>query len=351
MAADLPAPVGGEAEWYPGLLAAVSSHIERGRARAVAAANSELVATYWAVGREILARQDREGWGAKVIDRLAADLRKRFPEARGFSPRNLRYMRAFAVAWPDWAIVQGRLAQLPWYHQIALVEKINAPDLRLWYAATAVEHGWSRDVLAHHIDTRFHQRSGKAVTNFAATLPPADSDLAQSATRDPYLFDFLASDTLHRERDLERSLVAHVEKFLLELGQGFAFVGQQVHLEVGGQDFYLDLLFYHLRLRCFVVIELKVGDFDPAYLGQLGMYMAAVDDLMAHRDDKPTIGMLLCKSKNNVVAEYALRDYRAPIGVAEWTTAITAALPEELSSSLPTIEQLEAELSDAPPTD
>jgi predicted nuclease of restriction endonuclease-like (RecB) superfamily len=331
-------------DWYPGLLDAVARRVRAGRQRAVAAANQELISTYWEVGKEILARQDAEGWGARVIDRLAADLQERFPDTKGFSPRNLKYMRTFAAAWPDWSIVQRSVAQLPWRHQIALLEKLDGSDLRLWYARTALEQGWSRNVLVHHIDGQLHQRAGRAVTNFADTMPPPDSDLAQQATRDPYLFDFVGIADIRREHDLEQALTDHVEKFLLELGQGFAFVGRQVHLEIGDADFYADLVFYHLRLRCFVVIELKVGDFDPSYLGQLGMYMSAVDDLLRHPEDKPTIGLVLCKTKNNVVAEYALRGYTAPIGVAEWKTAITASLPPELETSLPTVEELEAEL-------
>ena len=331
-------------DWYPGLLDAVAARGHAGRRRAIMAANQELVATYWEVGREILARQDAEGWGARVIDRLASDLKQRFPDAKGFSPRNLKYMRGFAAAWPDWSIVQVPLAQLPWYHHIALLEKLDGSELRLWYAQTAIDQGWSRNVMVHHIDGKLHERAGRAITNFAETLPPADSDLAQQATRDPYLFDFVGIADIRRERDLEQALTDHVEKFLLELGQGFAFVGRQVHLEIGNTDFYVDLLFYHLTLRCFVVIELKVGDFDPSYLGQLGMYMSAVDDLLRHPEDKPTIGLVLCKTKNNIVAEYALRGYTAPIGVAEWKTAITASLPPELETSLPTVEELEAEL-------
>lgn len=333
-------------DWYPEFLAAVSDRVSAGRRRAVAAANTELVATYWSVGREILARQDAEGWGARVVDRLSADLRERFPDAKGFSARNLKYMRAFAAAWPDGAIVQGALAPLPWYHHVALLDKLDSTDLRQWYAQAAIEQGWSRDVLVHHIEGRLHLRAGRAVTNFANTLPLADSDLAQQSTRDPYLFDFVGNADIRRERDLEHALTVHVEKFLLELGQGFAFVGRQVHLEIGDADFYLDLLFYHLRLRCYVVIELKVGDFEPGYIGQLGTYMAAIDDTFRHGDDKPTIGLLLCKTKNNVVAEYALRGYTMPIGVAEWKTAITESLPAELESGLPSIEQLEAELAE-----
>lgn len=334
--------------WYPGLLRSVAERIETGRGRALAAVNQELVATYWAIGRDILDRQTDLGWGAKVIDRLSADLQERFPGVRGFSPRNLKYMRALAEAWPQAVIVQQPVAQLPWSHHVILLNSLEDPESRLWYAAKALENGWSRNVLDHHISTRLLDRSGKAVTNFAATIPPADSDLAQQATRDPYLFDFVGNADLRHERDLERALVDHVSSFLLELGQGFAYVGRQVRLEIDDQDFYCDLLFYHLRLRAYVVVELKVTDFEPGYLGQLGLYMAAVDDVLAHPDDKPTIGLLLCKSKNNVVAEYALRGYNAPIGIAEWTTAITTSLPDELSGTLPTIEELEAELTTTP---
>ncbi|BBZ04149.1 hypothetical protein MCHIJ_35860 [Mycolicibacterium chitae] len=343
----VPPPKSMVPEWYPDLLDAVTDTVQTGRRRAIGAANQELVGTYWQVGAEILARQSAEGWGARVIDRLAADLRERFPGVKGFSARNLKYMRSFAETWPQEAIVQAPLAQLPWYHHIALLEKLDSPDLRLWYAQSAIDEGWSRNILVHHIDTRFYDRVGKAITNFAQTLPPADSDMAQQATRDPYLFDFVGIADTRRERDLERALIDHVEKFLLELGQGFAFVGRQVHLEIDGNDFYTDLLFYHLRLRCFIVIELKAGDFDPSYLGQLGMYMAAVDDVLRHEDDKPTIGLVLCKTKSNVVAEYALRGYIAPIGVSEWKTAITESLPAELQTSLPTVEEIEAELNEA----
>ena len=331
---------------YDELLRQLKERIRSAQLRAALAVNRELVLLYWQIGVDILTRQEREGWGTKVIDRLSADLRRAYPEMTGLSPRNLKYMRAFAQAWPDEAIVQAPLAQLPWYHHITLIEKLKDEDQRLWYCRAALENGWSRNVLVHQIDGRFHERAGRAITNFARVMPAPDSDMAQQSTRDPYLFDFIGTADVRRERDLERGLIDHVEKFLLELGQGFAFVGQQVHLEIGNDDFYADLLFYHLKLRCFVVIELKVGDFDPSYLGQLGMYMAAVDDLLRHAGDAPTIGLLLCKTKNNVVAEYALRGYTAPIGVAEWKTAITASLPAELESSLPTVEELEAELAE-----
>lgn len=301
------------------------------------------------MGRTILARQGDEGWGTKVIDRLSADLRDRFPGSKGFSPRNLKYMRSFADAWPDESTVQRSVAQLPWRHNVALLEKLNDTDTRLWYASVALKEGWSRDILVHQIETRLHERSGRAITNFATALPPTDSDLAQQITKDPYVFDFVAMTDRHNERELEHQLIKHVEKFLLELGQGFAFVGEQVRLVIGGDEFFADLLFCHLKLRCYVVIELKAGKFDPAYLGQLGMYMAAVDDLVAIPEDKPTIGLVLCKTKNDVVAEYALRGYKSPIGVAQWQSAIIESLPKEFTSSLPSIELLEKELSDEPP--
>ncbi len=332
-------------DWYPELLASVAGRVSIGRQHAVAAVNQELVTTYWAIGRDILDRQSEQGWGAKVIDRLSADLRERFPDARGYSPRNLKYMRAFASAWPAEAIVQRSAAQLPWRQHQVLLDKLSDRATRLWYATEAVNYGWTRELLVHHIQSGLRERSGKAISNFAVTLSPADSDMAQQATRDPYLFDFVGIADNRRERDLEAGLIEHMEKFLLELGQGFAFVGRQVHLEIGEQDFYADLLFYHLRLRAFVVIELKATDFEPGYLGQLGMYMAAVDDLLAHADDKPTIGLLLCRTKNNVVAEYALRGSTMPIGIAEWATTVTTTLSEEMTSTLPRIEDIEAELA------
>jgi len=333
-------------DWYQTLLDSVAGHVSTGHRRAVAAANHELIQSYWAIGVEILERQSLEVYGTKVVDRLSADLKNRFPGATGYSSRNLKYMRRFAEVWPDAEVVQRTVAQLPWRHQIALIEKLKDQATRAWYAAAAIEHGWSRDVLAFQIEGRLHERSGRAVTNFTATLPSDQSDLAQQATKDPYLFDFLATTEPGNERDLERGLIDHAEKFLLELGQGFAFVGRQVTLEIGGQEFFCDLLFYHFRLRRFVVIELKAVPFDPSFLGQLGMYMAAVDDLLGHPDDEPAIGLLLCKSKNDVVAEYALRAMKGSIGVAEWTTALTNSIPAELSSSLPTVAELEAELSD-----
>jgi len=330
---------------YADTLGAIKRRIREERLRVVLAANATMVLLYWDIGRMILERQDRAGWGAKVIDRLAADLRKAFPDMKGFSPRNLKYMRAFAAAWTKRAIVQRVVAHLPWRQNIALLERLDDRKSRLWYARQAMAHGWSRSILGLQIDGRAHARQGKAITNFHDTLPPAESDLATQVFKDPYLFDFLGTADPRREREIERSLVDHIQRFLLELGAGFAFVGQQVPLEVGDQDFQIDLLFYHLKLRCYVVVELKAVPFDPAFVGQLNLYLSAADDLLRHPDDQPTIGLLLCHAKNKVVVEYALRHLQRPIGVAGWATTLVGRLPKALKGSLPTVKEIEAEVS------
>ncbi|CTP90228.1 PDDEXK nuclease domain-containing protein [Xanthomonas graminis] len=333
----IPTPQG-YADW----LAELKGRIHGAQQRAALAVNRELVALYWQIGRDILARQAEQGWGAKVIERLAHDLRAAFPEMKGFSPRNLKYMRAFAEAWQDESFVQEVLAQLPWYHQLALLDKLSGPETRRWYAAKAIEHGWSRNVLVMQIESHLLERSGSAVTNFPATLPAPQSDLAIESLKDPYRFDFLGLGEQAQEREIESALVQHVTDFLLELGAGFAFVGRQVLLDVGGEEFFIDLLFYHLKLRCYVVIELKAGKFKPEHLGQLGFYLTAVDRQVKHAQDNPSIGLLLCKSKNKVVAEYALGDKSQPMGIAEYK--LVESLPQELQTSLPSIEQIEREL-------
>lgn len=330
---------------YAAWLTDLKQRIHHERLRVVLASNSTLVLLYWDIGQRILEKQNTQNWGAKIIDRLAADLREAFPEMKGFSPRNLKYMRAFALAWPKLSIVQRTVAQLPWRQNITLLEKLNSPEERLWYASKTIEHGWSRDVLAIQIETKAHLRQGKAQNNFLSTLPPDDSDMAAQVFKDPYLFDFLGTDAPRLEAELESGLMAHVRKFLLELGQGFAFVGQQVHLEIGDQDFFLDLLFYHLKLRCYIVLELKARNFQAGDGAQLGMYMNAVDKLLRHADDKPTLGLLLVREKNRVLVEYALGASKQPISVAEWDTQLTQSLPDNLRGSLPTIEEIEAELS------
>jgi predicted nuclease of restriction endonuclease-like (RecB) superfamily len=320
--------------------------IQSERLRVTLAANAAMVLLYWDIGQVILDRQARQGWGAKVIDRLSNDLQNAFPDMKGLSPRNLKYMRAFAEAWPDRKIVQQLAAQIPWFHNCLLLQKITDPEIREWYIRATIENGWSRNILAIQIENRIHERQGKAISNFHQVLPPADSDMAAHVFKDPYLFDFLGTADPRKEREVEQALVDHIQRFLLEMGAGFAFVGRQVLLEVGDRDFYVDLLFYHLKLRCFVVVELKAVPFDPGFVGKLNFYLSAVDDLLRHHDDKPTIGLLLCKSKNGLVVEYALRGFNSPMGVAEWATRLTESLPEELKGSLPSVAEIEAELKD-----
>jgi predicted nuclease of restriction endonuclease-like (RecB) superfamily len=332
-------------ESYASFFAAIKERITRERVKAVLSANAAMVLMYWDIGNQILDKQKMEGWGAKVIDRLSHDLKGTFPDMTGFSPRNLKYMRKFAESWPDRSIVQRTVAQIPWRSNLALLDKLQDNEARLWYAQKTIEYGWGKDMLAIQIDTRRHEREGKAINNFPEALPPIDSDMAIQVFKDPYVFDFLGTADLRREAELERKLVDHIQQFLLELGQGFAFVGRQVHLEVGDSDFYLDLLFYHLKLRCYVVVELKVTKFDPGYVSKLNMYLNIVDDLLRHPDDKPSIGLLLVKEKNQTIVEYSLAGYSKPIGVAQWQREITQSLPEELKSSLPTIEEIEAELA------
>ena len=332
---------------YAKALGEIKQRIQQARLRVVLAANSAMVLLYWDIGRMILDRQQREGWGARVIDRLAVDLREGFPDMKGFSARNLLFMRSFAEACPDAGKVKQLVSQLPWGHVIRLLQRVKEPEIREWYIRASIEHGWSRSILELQIDGHAHKRHGKALTNFKATLPPADSDMAAQVFKDPYLFDFLGTADPRREREVEQALVDHIQRFLLELGSGFAFVGRQVPLEVGDQDFQIDLLFYHLKLRCYIVIELKAVPFDPAFVGQLNLYLSATDDLLRHEGDQPTIGLLLCRSKNKVVVEYALRDMKKPIGVAGWETTLVEKLPEALQGSLPTVEEIEAELAPA----
>ena len=323
-------------------LAELKTRIHNAQQRAALAVNRELVLLYWQIGRDILERQAAQGWGAKVIERLAHDLRNAFPDMKGFSRTNLLYMRSFAEAWPEEQIVQQAVGQLPWGHNLVLLTKLKSAHERLAYAHKAIQSGWSRNVLVMQIETRLLERQGAAITNFEQRLPAPQSDLARESFKDPYRFDFLGLGEEAQEREIEKALIRHVTEFLLELGAGFAYVGKQVHLEVGGDDFFIDLLFYHLKLRCYVVIELKAGDFKPEHLGQLGFYLTAVDRQVKAPEDQPTIGLLLCKSKNKVVAEYALGDKTQPMGIAEYK--LRDSLPEPLQTSLPSIEQIEREL-------
>jgi predicted nuclease of restriction endonuclease-like (RecB) superfamily len=326
---------------YAALLNELKARIRSAQIKAALSVNRELVLLYWQVGREILQRQQEQGWGSKVIDHLSTDLKREFPDNKGFSPRNLKYMRSFADAYPHEAIVQEVLAQIPWYHNIALLEKLKRTEERLWYAKKTLEYGWSRNVLVLQIETGLYQRQGGALNNFERTLPPPQSDLAQALVKDPYNFDFLTITDAAQERDLEKALVERIRDFLLELGVGFAFVGSQYRLEVEDKEYFLDLLFYHLQLRCFIVIDLKVTEFRPEDSGKMNFYVAAVDHLLRHPDDQPTIGIILCKSKNRTVVEYALNNISTPIAVS------THRLPDQLKASLPTIEQLEMEMEAA----
>ncbi len=315
--------------------------IRNERTRVMLSANKDLILFYFDIGSRILVEQERYGWGAHVIDRIATDLKETFPELTGFSARNLKYMRKFAKAWQDRSFVQRTVAQIPWRTNLALLDKLQDKESRLWYARKTIEMGWSKDILDLQIETKLIERQGREASNFKATLPPDDSDLTHQIFKDPYLFDFLGTAEIRRETELEQALMSHISKFLLELGQGFAFVGRQVHLEFADADFYLDLLFYHLKLRRYVVVELKAQEFKPEFLGQLSMYQSAVDDLLCTPEDKPTIGLLLVKNKNKMMVEYSLHGIAKPMGVADWKQQV---LPEEIQLNLPTIEQIEHEL-------
>jgi len=323
---------------YNELLDEISTRISTSQVRAALGVSRELVLLYWAVGREILVRQQAEGWGSKVIDRLGRDLQSRFPGVEGFSPRNLKYMRSLAEAWPDPQIVPQRVALLPWGHLRLLLDRVKEPEARQWYLQAALEHGWSRDVLAHMISGSRRERQGKSLTNFRAVLPPAGSDMAEQILHDPYNFDFLTLTDPVRERALERGLLIHLRDLLLELGRGFAFIGSQVPLPVGDQTFYLDLLFYHVRLHCYFVIELKTGEFKPEYAGKLNFYLSAVDGIMKTDRDDPTIGLLLCETKNEAIVELSFKNVQTPIGISTYT--VTRELPKSLEEEIPSIQDL-----------
>ncbi len=316
--------------------------ISRSREKAVFSVNKELILLYWKIGKKILEMQEKEGWGTKVIDQISLDLRNHFPEIKGFGTRNLKYMRKFAEEYRDLEFVQAVLAQLPWYHNITLLDKVSNENDRAFYIVQAVENSWSRNTMVRQIETKLHERQGQAITNFKSRLLSPQSGNAQNALKDPYIFDFLSISDDAQEREIEKTLVSHMERFIMELGVGFSFVGRQYHLEVGDQDFYVDLLFYHLKLRCFIVVELKDTNFKPEYAGKMNFYLSVVDDTLKHESDQPSIGLILCKNKNNVLAEYALRDMTKPIGLAEYN--FTKGLPENLKTALPTIAELEEEL-------
>jgi predicted nuclease of restriction endonuclease-like (RecB) superfamily len=329
-------------EDYGKFLSDLKHRIRQAQIKASLAVNAEMITLYWEIGREILNRQQQQGYGAKVVEQLAKDLKQEFTGMTGFSARNLKYMRTFAEAYPDPEVVQRSVAQLPWRHNIALLEKLKSIEERLWYAQKAVENGWSRDILAMQIETRLLERQGSAITNFERTMPQIDSDLATQLLKDPYNFNFLSLTQAAQERELEKALVVHIRNFLLELGVGFAFLGSQYLLVVDNKDYFIDMLFYHVKLHCYVVIELKVGEFNPASSGQLNFYVSAVDNLLRSPEDGRTIGLILCRSKSDLTVEYALQDIHKPIGVA--TYLLKEDLPEPLKASLPSIAQLETQL-------
>lgn len=328
---------------YPALLTRLKKRITDARLRAASAANRELVLLYWRIGADILERQQAQGWGAGVIARLAADLRRSFPEMTGLSSRNLGYMRSLAAAYPEFLNLQQAAANLPWGHLMVLLDRFKDADARDWYARQAAEHGWSRAVLLHQIDTGLHERSGRALTNFDQTLPPPQSDLARQLLKNPYVFEFLGVADDISELELERALIDRLKDFLLELGKGFAFVGNQYRLTVAGEDYRLDLLFFHWVLNCFVVVELKVEPFKPEFAGKMNFHLSAVDDLLRKPDHNPSIGIILCHDRNKLIVEYALRDLTKPMGVARYQL-----VPPRMAEALPTAEELSRELSASP---
>ena len=371
----------------------IKSRVRSAQLKASVRVNTTFLDLYWDIGADIVTKQAQTKWGDGLIAQMGKDLTAAFPDIHGFSRSNLMYIRKWHLFYiqnsskgqqpvslfgqqPAAKLVQQPVAQLgegpivqqavgqlgqqpvaqckapvpaqilqiPWGHNIVIITKCKDINEALYYAAETLANGWSRSTLRCQIDGQLYKRSGKAVTNFSATLPAPQSDLAHQMIKDPYTFDFMPAASGYREKDLEQGLLDHIQKFLVELGVGFAFVGRQVPFEIGGKDFYLDLLFYHLRLRCYMVIELKAGEFKPEFAGKLNFYLSAVDDLMRHPDDKPSIGLILCKSKERVIAEYALRDISKPIGIANWRTKLVASLPAELKGQLPTIKEIEAEL-------
>lgn len=376
--------MGAELKNYADLLSAIKIRIRQAQTKAVLSANAEMILMYWDIGKIIDERQHTEGWGSAVIPRLAKDILNELPEVKGFSERNIGRMIAFyreyseqnpilpqVVAKLDISkldfnsskkkaknlpqpvaktknnvilvILQNFIAKIPWGHNILLMEKVKDMKTRFWYMEKTLENGWGRDVMDLMIKNRSHERQGTSITNFHLKLPSPQSDMAVQMLKDPYVFDFLTLEEPFHERELETKLIQHLEKFLIELGSGFAFVGRQYHIEVSDKDFYIDLLFYHLKLRCFLVIDLKKGDFKPEYAGKMNFYCSVVDDRIKHKTDNPTIGLILCQTKDRVLAEYALRDIQKPIGVSGYE--LTRALPEKLKSSLPTVEEIEKELA------
>lgn len=328
---------------YTEFLENLKQRVVTTRYQAIRSVNKELILLYHHIGMEIVKAQEKHGWGSKIIAQLSRDLRSEFPEMKGFSPQNLKYMKRFAEEYSSDAIGQQAVDQLPWGHNITLMYAVPNKQEREFYIQKVREYGWSRNILMMYIENDLYGREGKAVTNFKDKLLTPYSDLAQATLRSPYIFDFLSLGKEAHEREVEKGLIAHMEKFLLELGEGFAFLGRQYPLQIEDQDYYIDLLFYHIKLRSFIVVELKSGKFKPEYAGKMNFYLSAVDDLLRQSGDNPSIGLILCRSKGGVLAEYALRDMTKPIGLAEYR--FSKALPDNIKTALPTIEELEAELS------
>ena len=328
-------------EEYLSTIESIKQNIRTAQYRATISVNKELLLLYHSIGLVI---NEHKAWGNKFVENLAADIKLAFPDVTGYSVRNLKYMAKFALRFPDREFVQAVLAQITWYHHITLMDKVKSADEHIWYAEQAARNGWTRNVLVHQIESGLYQRQVlvEKVSNFENRLPSPQSELALQTMKDPYIFDFIPFKEDMRERDIEHALVKDVTKLLLELGTGFAFLGNQYHLNVGGDDFYIDLLFYNLNLRCYVVIELKTGEFKPEYAGQLNFYLSAVDGILKKEHDNPSIGLLLCKSKNDLVAEYSLKDMSKPIGVSAYR--VTSNLPEELEKQLPSIEDIQSRI-------
>jgi predicted nuclease of restriction endonuclease-like (RecB) superfamily len=331
---------------YRRMLKEIKAQIINSQYKAITAVNRELILLYWNIGKVILDNQKKEGWGGKFIDNLSRDLMAEFPDLKGFSVRNLKYMRKFAEEYKELEFVQQVAAQIPWWHNVILMDKIKDNVKREWYIQKIMENGWSRNVLVHQIEIRLYERQhlSEKIANYTNILPLPQSELATETLKDPYIFDFIAFRENINEKDIEKQLVQKITKFLLELGAGFAFIGNQYHLNIANEDYYLDLLFYHIKLRCYVVIELKTGKFKPEYAGKLNFYLAAVDELLKSEHDNASIGIILCKEKNKLIAEYSLKDMTKPIGISEYR--LLQEIPSDLQGTLPSIAQLEEELAE-----
>jgi predicted nuclease of restriction endonuclease-like (RecB) superfamily len=350
-------------EFYTALLGDIKSRIKQAQLKATLSANAEMISMYWDIGKMIQTRQQLEGWSAAIIPKISLDIKNELPEIKGFSERNIGRMLAFYRQYPILPQPVAKLdidtnlqnlipqisppifiLNIPWGHHSILIEKIKDLTIRYWYMQQTITNGWSRDILAMMIQSDLYSRQGQSVNNFERTLPNVQSDLVQQLLKDPYIFDFFTLSEHFSERELETELIKHLEKFLLELGAGFAFVGRQYHFVIGGKDFYIDLLFYHLKLRCFFVIDLKKGDFKPEHAGKVSFYCSVIDDILKHPTDQPSIGLILCQNKDKIIAEYALKNINQPIGVSAYE--LTRALPTNFKSSLPSIEDIESELND-----